>query len=236
MAPYFRPHRSGGQGSARSRPANHLYYSMTSLLSHLRTHLARTHLLGEPGVALVAVSGGADSVALLDLLHTLTPELGLSLVVAHVDHGIRSDSGTVARAVGELAERYELPFEVGELSLGPDATETVARRARYAWLGEVQRRHGARYLVTAHHRDDQVETILLRLLKGSAPAGLAGIPARGRGGVARAPLPLPHTRLRAPRLRAAVAARGRLDGRGRVRSLAGDPRSPGRRRRGRADG
>src|SRR5438132_519531 len=173
MAPYLRPHRRGGQGSARSRPANHLYYSMTSLLSHLRTHLARTHLLGEPGVALVAVSGGADSVALLDLLHTLTPELGLSLVVAHVDHGIRSDSGTVARAVGELAERYELPFEVGELTLGPDATETVARRARYAWLGEVQRRHGARYLVTAHHRDDQVETILLRLLKGSAPAGLS---------------------------------------------------------------
>src|SRR3989441_361080 len=195
MAPYLRPRRSGGQGSARSRPANHLYYSMTSLLSHLRTHLARTRLLGEPGVALVAVSGGADSVALLDLLHALTPELGLSLVVAHVDHGIRSDSGTVARAVGELAERYELPFEVGELTLGPDATETVARRARYAWLGEVQRRHGARYLVTAHHRDDQVETILLRLLKGSAPAGLAGIPARGRGGLVRPLLPLTKTRL-----------------------------------------
>src|SRR5438093_10574535 len=192
MAPYLRPHRSGGQGRARSRPANHLYYSMTSLLSHLRTHLARTHLLGEPGVALVAVSGGADSVALLDLLHTLTPELGLSLVVAHVDHGIRSDSGTVARAVGELAERYELPFEVGELSLGPDATETVARRARYAWLGEVQRRRAARYLVTAHHRDDQVETILLRLLRGSAPAGLAGMPARARGGLVRPLLAFTH--------------------------------------------
>src|SRR6266699_3594377 len=195
MAPYLRPRRSGGQGSARSRPANHLYYSMTALLSHLRTHLARTRLLGEPGVALVAVSGGADSVALLDLLHTLTPELGLSLVVAHVDHGIRSDSGTVARAVGELAERYELPFEVGELTLGPDATETVARRARYAWLGEVQRRHGARYLVTAHHRDDQVETILLRLLKGSAPAGLAGIPARGRAGLVRPLLRFAKARL-----------------------------------------
>src|SRR5438067_12066520 len=165
---------------------------MTSLLSHLRTHLARTHLLGEPVVALVAVSGGADSVALLDLLHTLTPELGLSLVVAHVDHGIRSDSGTVARQVGELAEGYELPFEVGELSLGPDATETVARRARYAWLGEVQRRHGARYLETAHHRDDQVETILLRLLRGSAPAGLAGMPARARGGLVRPLLAFTH--------------------------------------------
>src|SRR3989441_2801299 len=203
MPPYYRPRGSGGKGSPRSRPADHLYYSMTSLLSPLRPHRACPRLLGEPGVALVAVSGGADSVALLDLLHTLTPELGLSLVVAHVDHGIRSDSGTVARAVGELAERYELPFEVGELTLGPDATETVARRARYAWLGEVQRRHGARYLVTAHHRDDQVETILLRLLKGSAPAGLAGIPARGRGGRARPLLPLAKARrvarLTAPR-------------------------------------
>src|SRR2546427_10292583 len=198
MAPYLRPRGRGGQGSARSRPANHLYYSMTSLLSHLRTHPARTRLLGEPGVALVAVSGGADSVALLDLLHTLAPELGLSLVVAHVDHGIRSDSRTVARAVGELAERYELPFEVGELSLGPDAWETVARGARYGWLGEVQRRHGARYLVTAHHRDDQVETILLRLLKGSAPAGLAGITARGTGGAGAPQLPFANARPVAP--------------------------------------
>src|SRR5207245_896438 len=123
------------------------------------------------------------------------PALGLSLVVAHVDHGIGSDSGTVARAVGELAERYELSFEIGELSLGPDATETIARRARYTWLGEIQRRHGARYLVTAHHRDDQVETILLRLLKGSAPAGLAGIPARGRAGLVRPLLPFPKARL-----------------------------------------
>src|SRR6266853_2030315 len=90
----------------------------------------RTRLLGEPGIAVLAVSGGADSVALLDLLHGLAPELGLSLVVAHVDHGIRPDSGAVAQAVAQLAERYAVPFEVGELSLGPDTTETVARRAR----------------------------------------------------------------------------------------------------------
>jgi tRNA(Ile)-lysidine synthase len=168
---------------------------MTSLLSRLRHHLTRTRLLDGPGIAVVAVSGGNDSVALLDLLHTLAPELSLSLVVAHVDHGIRSNSATVAGAVRALAEGYELPFEVCELHLGPDATETVARRGRYAWLGEVQRRHGARYLVTAHHRDDQVETILLRLLKGSAPAGLAGIPARGRGGLVRPLLPFAKVRL-----------------------------------------
>src|SRR2546425_10033177 len=141
--------RAGAAGKARprSRTANHLYYRMTPLLSRLRHHLSRTRLLGEPGTAVLAVSGGADSVALLDLLHALAPELGLKLVVAPVDHGIRSDSGGVGGVVAQLAERYELPCEVGQLGLGPDATETLARRARYAWLGEVQRRHGARYLL-----------------------------------------------------------------------------------------
>src|SRR5207245_4221861 len=85
----------------------------------------------------------------------------------------------------------------GELHLGPEATETAARRARYAWFTEVQRRHTARYLVTAHHADDQVETILLRVLKGSGPAGLAGMPARGRGGIVRPLLPFSHAELAA---------------------------------------
>lgn len=176
---------------------------MTSLLSALRDHLARARLLGKPGIAVTAVSGGPDSVALLDLLHMLAPELGLTLIVAHADHGIQADSGTVGRTVRRLAERYGLPFELGQLDLGPGTTETVARRARYAWLGEVRRRHGARYLVTAHTRDDQIETILLRLLKGSAPAGLAGIPARGRGGLVRPLLPFTKAQLVAH-----VAARG----------------------------
>jgi tRNA(Ile)-lysidine synthase len=162
---------------------------MTELLSRLRGHIAHRRLFAVGGTAVVAVSGGADSVALLDLLHALAPELGLSLVVAHADHGIQADSRSVAQAVAALARHYELPFEVGELGLGPDATETAARRARYAWLGEVQRRHAARYLVTGHHRDDQVETVLLRLLRGSGPAGLAGMPARARGGLVRPLLP-----------------------------------------------
>ena len=162
---------------------------MTELLSRLRDHLAHRRLFAVGGTAVVALSGGADSVALLDLLHILAPELGLSLVVAHADHGIQADSGSVAQAVAALARHYELPFEVGELALGPEATETAARRARYAWLGEVQRRHAARYLVTGHHRDDQVETVLLRLLRGSGPAGLAGMPARARGGLVRPLLP-----------------------------------------------
>src|SRR5205085_2112250 len=176
---------------------------MTPLPSRLRDHLGRRRLFAVGGPAVVAVSGGPDSGALLDLLHTLAPELGLTLVVAHADHGIQADSRAVGQAVAALALRYGVPFELGELRLGPDATETAARRARYAWLVEVQRRHAARYLVTAHHRDDQIETILLRLLRGSAPAGLAGMPARARGGLVRPLLPFTHDELVAY-----IAARG----------------------------
>src|SRR5437762_8160671 len=184
--------RCGRAARRRTVAAYHLYYCMTPLLSRLRDHLARRRLFAAGGTAVVAVSGGPDSVALLDLVHSLAPELGLALVVAHADHGIQADSSSVGQAVAALASRYGLPFELGELHLGPDATETAARRARYAWLREVQRRRGAPYLVTAHHRDDQVETVVLRALRGSAPAGLAGIARRGRGGLVR-PL-LPFTR------------------------------------------
>src|SRR5256714_7291551 len=163
---------------------------MALLLERLRAHLDRAGLFRAPGSAVLAVSGGPDSVALLDLMLAVAGERGLSLVVPHAVHGIRAASRTVGQSVGELARRSGLPFELGELELGPGATETAARRARYAWLAAVQRPPAARYLVTAHHADDQVETILLRVLKGSGPARLAGMPARGRGGVVRPPLPL----------------------------------------------
>jgi tRNA(Ile)-lysidine synthase len=174
-----------------------------SLSARVLAHIREDRLFRTPGEALVAVSGGVDSVALLDVLNALAEDIGLTLVVAHADHGISSDSRTVGQSVKTLAEKYGLPFELGELSLGPDATETEARRARYAWLREVQKRRGAKYIVTAHHEDDQVETILLRGLRGSAPAGLAGIAGRGRGGLVR-PL-LPFTRRD---LLAHVTARG----------------------------
>jgi len=158
---------------------------MASLLERFRDHVARARLFGQPGTAVVAVSGGPDSVALLDLMAAAARELQLSLVVAHADHQIQSDSRTVGQMVRKLAEQYRLPVELVELALGPAATETIARCARYAWLREVQRRHAARYLVLGHTRDDQVETILMRVLRGSAPAGLAAMAPRARGGLVR---------------------------------------------------
>lgn len=169
--------------------------TLSPLPARVLAHIRCQRLFPEPGEALVAVSGGSDSVALLDVLSEVGGDLGLSIVVAHVDHGIQSDSATVRQSVGALADQYRLAFESTELHLGPEASETEARRARYAWLRELQRRRGSKYIVTAHHEDDQVETILLRALRGSAPAGLAGISGKSRGGLVRPLLPFSRREL-----------------------------------------
>lgn len=138
--------------------------------------------LARPGRrALVAISGGADSVALLDLLVATRDRHGLDLIAAHVDHGIHPDSAAVADRVRDLAGRLEVPLIRGRLRLGPRAGETLARTRRHRWLERARRRVGADLVILAHHAGDQAETVLMRVLRGSAPAGLAGIaPVRGR--------------------------------------------------------
>jgi len=134
-----------------------------------------------PTGALVAVSGGSDSVALLDLLGRTPSVHGLELAVAHVDHGIHPDSAAVASEVAALAAELECPYLERTLSLGAGASETAARTRRYRALHEMRRETGATLLLTAHQADDQAETVLMRVLKGTGPAGLAGIrPKTGR--------------------------------------------------------
>jgi tRNA(Ile)-lysidine synthetase-like protein len=118
---------------------------------------------------LVAVSGGVDSVVLLD---KLVREGGHELVVAHFDHGIRSDSAADARFVKQLALLYSLPFVVKREELGTSASEDEARRRRYTFLREQAERHNAR-IVTAHHADDVVETIAINILRGTGWRGLS---------------------------------------------------------------
>ncbi len=170
--------------------------AVAPLTERLRAHLAESRLLAEPGLAVLAVSGGGDSLAMLDLFAALARGLGLRLLVAHADHGILPRSAEVAQRVAALArERYGLETVIGRLALGPAASETTARLARYRFLRAVQSEHRARYLLTAHHADDQVETVLLRVLRGSAPAGLRGIEAVGPRGLVRPLLPFRHAEL-----------------------------------------
>jgi tRNA(Ile)-lysidine synthase len=144
-----------------------------SLLDRFTACLKSLELDGRS--ALVAVSGGPDSVALLDLLVASRTRHGLDLVVAHLDHGMHPESARVAEQVRSLARSFNLPFELGHAALGASASETTARTQRYAWLEATRARIGADYIVTAHHRDDQIETVLMRALKGSGLAGLAGM-------------------------------------------------------------
>lgn len=106
------------------------------------------------------------------LLHSLLAHHSRDVIVAHVDHGIRPNSGDDAEFVRKLAERYEVPFEMTRLALGERASEEAARRERYKFLREVARRHGG-VIVTAHHADDVVETIAINLLRGTGWRGLA---------------------------------------------------------------
>jgi tRNA(Ile)-lysidine synthase len=131
-----------------------------------------------PGV--IAFSGGADSTALAAALARRARSGGPPVVAAHLDHGLDAESAARAAAAEAAARRLGLPFvaerrppQPGERrAAGPEA---AARRRRYRFLVEVARRHVAAWVATAHHRDDQAETVLLRLLFGSGIEGLAGI-------------------------------------------------------------
>jgi len=159
--------------------------------------------LCQPGDCLiVGVSGGADSVALLDLLATL-PGFPLALIVAHLNHCLRGDeSDGDQQFVQQLADRYQLPCELRRVDIRQLAQqqhlslEEAGRAARYAFFDELRTRHHAAAIAVAHHSDDQAETLLLRLLRGAGTTGLAAMAARNRAGIIRPLLPISRQELR----------------------------------------
>jgi tRNA(Ile)-lysidine synthase len=138
----------------------------------------------------LAVSGGADSVAALRALARLKEAGPGQLVVAHVNHGLRATATADQRFVQDQCRRLGLPCAVERLAVGQlddrrgAGLEAAARRARYQRLRATAERHGARYVVTAHTADDQAETILHHILRGTGLAGLAGMPRARRLGPA----------------------------------------------------
>lgn len=126
----------------------------------------------KPGKYLVGVSGGIDSMVLLDVL---SQKPGLELVVAHFDHGIRPDSAVDRVFVAQKAAEYGLPFEYDTAQLGPRASEQQARTARYRFLRQAKELHGAQAIITAHHQDDLIETMIINLLRGTGRKGLSSL-------------------------------------------------------------
>ncbi|MFZ2494349.1 MAG: tRNA lysidine(34) synthetase TilS [Candidatus Saccharimonadales bacterium] len=137
----------------------------------------------------LAVSGGIDSMVLLDMLVNPRSPVPIILdadcryVVAHVDHGIRIDSNQDEKLVRDIAESFRCTYETTDLSLGPNTSEDSARKQRYAWLKAIMQKYDATALVTAHHQDDVLETIIINMRRGTGWRGLVSL--REHDGVRR---------------------------------------------------
>ncbi|TCP57679.1 tRNA(Ile)-lysidine synthase [Tumebacillus sp. BK434] len=155
------------------------------MLENVNETIRRHRLLETGDRVLVAVSGGVDSCVLLDVLLKLRAAWDLQLAVVHVDHGLRGEaSAGDARFVKQLAERHGLPVFVQRLDVEAYAKQhklsiqTAARKVRYGFFEQVAKQTASARLLTAHHADDQAETVLMRILRGTSTRGLAGIPVK----------------------------------------------------------
>ncbi len=139
-------------------------------------------LLDKGDRVVAGVSGGVDSMVLLHLLHEIREEYNLFLIVAHVNHGLRpEESEKEAALVEKKSSRLGLPFEYGRVDVrGFSRTagfslQEAARKLRYLFFRTLLHKHQAQKIALGHHADDQVETLLLRLLRGSGLRGMRGM-------------------------------------------------------------
>ena len=153
----------------------------TPLEQHVARSLREARLAEAGRLLLVAVSGGFDSTALLAALVALRDELQLRLHVIHVDHGLRAQAGADAAYVRRLGLRWKVPVTVRRVDVEEQrrryriSLEEAARQKRYAAMSDTAREIGAEAVLVAHTADDQVETVLLNLLRGTGLHGLSGM-------------------------------------------------------------
>ena len=144
--------------------------------------IRKNHMTDHGDGVLAAVSGGADSVCLLLLLHEMAAELGIKVFAFHMNHGIRgAEADRDERFVAELCERLNVPLTVVHEKVEEYAAEhglsgeEAGRILRYQHLGETAKQYKCTKIAVAHHEDDDAETVLLNLFRGSGLAGLSGI-------------------------------------------------------------
>ena len=155
------------------------------MLSAVLATIAARDLLRRGDRVVVAVSGGPDSMALLHVLWEVRARLGLTLEVAAVDHGLRADARREVDLVRERADALGLPFTAVSVDVAGErrarrglSLQDAAREARLRALATLAGDHGANRVALGHQADDQAETILYRIIRGTGLAGLAGIPYR----------------------------------------------------------
>ncbi|MEW6117004.1 MAG: tRNA lysidine(34) synthetase TilS [Nitrospirota bacterium] len=154
-----------------------------NLLDHIKNTLRKYAMLSHGDIVLIGLSGGADSVCLLVVLDRIKAEYGITLSAAYIDHGLRPDEtpreiafcSALCSALGVpfFTQAIDVPSYAREKGL---STQEAARELRYRALETIARKRGATKIAVGHNADDQAETILMRLFRGSGPAGLSGIP------------------------------------------------------------
>jgi tRNA(Ile)-lysidine synthase len=152
------------------------------LLDKVKKTIDQYHLLNKGDRLIIGVSGGVDSMVLLYLLNACRQEFEISLVVAHVNHGLRpKEAEKEAEVVQREAERLGWPYEYGQFNvkefqkMGGFSPQDGARRIRFHFFNSLLKKHGANKIALGHNADDQVETVLLRLIRGSGLKGLKGM-------------------------------------------------------------
>jgi tRNA(Ile)-lysidine synthase len=179
------PHRLGGQPSAGDMHVTEIAEHSDPFVANVRRFIDERALIAPGAGVVVGVSGGADSVALLSALRAIAGETGRGyrLTVAHLNHALRQDADADEDFVLKLAEKWQLPHVSARrdvkaaAALARKGTEETARMLRYEFLRETAEACEAKYAAVGHHADDNVETILYRILRGTHLRGLSGIPA-----------------------------------------------------------
>jgi len=144
-----------------------------ALQERIGDFIRRHRMFSATDKILAACSGGPDSTALVDILRRLNVELG----VIYVDHRQHKNCVQAAAAVRRRCQRWKLPFHTVGLEVAPGSSEDILRGERYRAFAEVASHHGYRRVATGHTQSDQVETVLMRILRSTGVSGLGGIPA-----------------------------------------------------------
>ncbi|PIQ77823.1 tRNA lysidine(34) synthetase TilS [Candidatus Peregrinibacteria bacterium CG11_big_fil_rev_8_21_14_0_20_46_8] len=132
--------------------------------------------LGPGETVIVGVSGGPDSIALLNYVYTFAQANNCTIVVAHVHHGLRGkEADEDLEFVQKIAENRGQQFESIRAQLSGSSVEVKGRKLRYEFFEKLRQKYSARYIITAHHADDQLETILFNFIRGCGPTGLGGM-------------------------------------------------------------
>ncbi|MGH7890154.1 MAG: tRNA lysidine(34) synthetase TilS, partial [Thermodesulfobacteriota bacterium] len=175
--------------------------SKSKVLGQIRKTIKKYNMVSPSETVVIGVSGGADSLGLLYILNELE-EYDLKLIVSHLNHGIRGkEAKKDAEFVEQAAEKLNLPFELQEAD-APGlkkrsglSLEEAGRELRYKFFKEVLHKYGAQKVATGHTLNDQAETMLMRLVKGSGPLGLSGIPPVSEGHIIRPLIEMPKSEI-----------------------------------------